>query len=95
MKWARNYLAKAAKQFDLPEDILTGGSRVEMIGNSRCSVEPHGGLQLYSSSEICINTLDGLVAVQGTDLEVKLMNKDRIVICGLIHTVHLRVAEDE
>ena len=87
MNSAKKLLLKASEKLELPSDVLTGIPRIEMLGKSRCSIEPQKGLLEYSETRICVSTELGVVHVLGENMRIKEMNSGRIVISGRMHAV--------
>ena len=69
---------------------LPGLPLIEICGQSRMLIENHRGIAGYGSCEIQINVCHGCVVVNGENLKVTNMCKDKLVITGRIHTVNLR-----
>ena len=90
MNKARKFLMDAAGHLDLPADILAAVPKMEVIGFREFSVEPHKGLLEYEKAQIGIETNMGRIRIVGSDLTIKLMNRNRITISGELHSVCLR-----
>ena len=90
MNWGTRLLLKASEKLTLPADVLAGVPRIEIMGTSEFSMEPHKGLLEYGSGRITIRTNHGAVTIDGADLKIRLMNSERIVISGTIGSVDLR-----
>ncbi len=90
MNRARKFLMDAAGHLDLPADILAAVPRMEVTGFREFSIEPHKGLLEYEKEQIGIETNMGKIRIIGTDLTIKLMNRNRITIFGDLHSVRLR-----
>lgn len=89
MKQTNKLLAAAADKLDLPADIVAGQPRIELIGDRRCSVEPHGGLLEYTKQLVSVDSAVGRVKIVGMNLEIIQMNRDRITVAGEIFGVSL------
>ncbi len=79
-----------AGRLDLPSDIVAGVPRLELVGFREFSVEPHGGLLEYEKEQICISSTMGNICVFGNNLTIKLMNRERISVCGEILGIQLQ-----
>lgn len=95
MNKTKKLLMKASQKLELPADVTVGVPRIEIVGRSECSIEPHRGLSEYSTNKICISTATGPVAVLGKNIEIKRMNAARITICGNIAEIYLAEKENE
>ena len=82
-----NRLAEAA---DLQTELLPNQSLIEIFGDCRLLIECHKGILRYSNEEIIVSLKRGLAVVSGEKLSVALMNRNRLVICGLIRSVELK-----
>lgn len=89
MKRTNKLLASAADKLDLPADIVAGQPRIELIGSRRCSVEPHRGLLEYARQLVSVDSAVGKVRIEGMDLEIIQMNRERITVSGEIFSVSL------
>lgn len=77
-------LAAAAELFDLPEDIVAGLPRLEMIGARQLYLERHQGILSYSDSAIDINTIGGVLRLEGERLSLVAMTAEELRISGTI-----------
>ena len=90
MNRAKKFLIDAAGQLDLPADILASVPRMEVVGLREFSIEPHNGLLKYEKEQIGIETAVGKICICGTDLTIKLMNKNKITVYGDLRTLYLQ-----
>lgn len=93
MNRSRRLLLQVSQKLDLPSDVLAGIPRIELIGLSEMSLEPHKGLLEYSEDRISVSTSIGNVIAVGTGLVIKRMNISRITVVGTIH--HIQLMEGE
>lgn len=89
MNKARKLLMQASQKLDLPSDVVAGIPRIELLGLSELSLEPHKGLLEYTEDRISVSTSIGNVTAVGTDLVIKRMNSSRITVVGAIHQILL------
>ena len=89
MNRARQFLENAAGRLDLPADVLAGVPRMEMTGFREFSIEPHQGLVEYEREQISISSDLGRIRILGSGLTIKLMNRQRITVCGNMAAVVL------
>ena len=83
--WLRN----AADHAELIDEVLPGQTVVEVIGEGRVLVEGHDGVLEYSDSEIGVKTSCGVVIIGGSNLKLTIMDKNRLVITGVVQHVEL------
>jgi sporulation protein YqfC len=80
-------LADVAELFDLPEDVVAGAPRLEMMGSRRLYLEHHQGILAYSGERIDVNTAAGILRVSGERLELLAMTAEALRIGGGIRSV--------
>ena len=79
MKPARRFLVKAAKLFDLPADIAANLPHIELRGFEECSLDCHRAII------VAVNT--GEVTIEGANLELRHMHRDRLTVTGRIEAL--------
>lgn len=89
MKHARTFAQRILTCADFPGEILTGVPAVELKGASEAVILNHRGVVSYDEQEVRIASALGTVAVQGTGLRIRRMNRERIVLNGTIRRVEL------
>ena len=88
MNW-RAFPEETAHRFDLPADAAAGLPRITLTGGRRVTVENHRGLLGWSDTRAEISGGRVRVCITGTDLYLRVMKKDAVVITGIIHSVEL------
>ena len=83
--WLRN----AADHAELIDEVLPGQTVVEVIGEGRVLVEGHDGVLEYSDFEIGVKTGYGVAKIGGSNLKLTIMDKNRLVITGVVQHVEL------
>ena len=68
---------------------------IELYGCKRILVENHCGVLEYTENLICIKIKCGQVCVCGCNLNLAMMSRERLVICGKIESVHMKEAHNE
>lgn len=76
-------------QLDLPGETLPGQVIVEIAGDNRVLIEHHQGVREYTSEQISICVRYGLVKVCGSELELRFMTKEQLIITGRVDSVIL------
>ncbi len=84
-------LERAARKLDLPGEALAGMPKIEIVGNRRLAVENHRGILEYSDENIEINTQRAVIKVRGTELGIRSMNSETLLIEGFILSVEFEV----
>ncbi len=88
-KQHRSFWERTAERVDLPVDTLGGLPIIELIGRRELRMAHHRGILTYAGDEICISSGKLTVTVRGTQLDLKAMNADELVISGEIRSVLL------
>ena len=57
---------------------------LSMNGFCECSLDRHNGILEYEKDEIVISVNTGTVTIRGSGLEVRLMHRDCLCVCGKI-----------
>ena len=87
----RNELVlRATKAIDVPADLFSGMPLLEIYGNRRVLIENHHGVTGYTCYEISVCTDLGTCSINGNQLEIVSMTKQRLVITGTIESVKLK-----
>ena len=75
-------MRRMALSVGLPEDALTKGARVTMIGQGSVLVEGQRGVVELSRGRIRLKTPDGMLSVLGQTLELRELSADAAMIVG-------------
>ena len=87
MKNARAILTKAAKLFDLPLDIAAELPHMEVRGFEECSLDCHRAIIAYEPEKIIVAVNTGEVTIEGANLELRHMHRDRLTVTGRIEAL--------
>lgn len=90
MKVDRDFLPEKFHILQPNGQILLKNPLIEILGDHRVLVENHRGLVGYTDDQIIIRVNNGYVFVKGISLKLRLMSKEKLVICGKIHAVQLQ-----
>ncbi len=77
-------LEKAADLFDLPGEVMAGMIKITITGGRRVHIENHKGILEYGGEEISVNGGKLIVKIHGSELELRSMNADEMLITGLL-----------
>lgn len=88
MERKEGILEKTAQMFSLPPNLV-GLPRIELLGDKELRVESHKGILSYGTQEIHISGGKLIIRVLGSDLELRSMNADELLVTGRIHGVEL------
>lgn len=84
MKAARRFFVKAAKLFDLPADIAANLPHIELRGFEECSLDCHRAIIAYTPEKIVVAVNTGEVTIEGEELELRHMHRERLTVTGRI-----------
>ena len=85
----RDILENMIAQTSLTADSVPGQSIVEIAGDKRVLIEGHHGVLGYSRKQIQIKVGYGCLCICGCRLEILHMTKEKLIITGIIESVHL------
>lgn len=85
----RGFLERVVRGFDLDAEPLPGQTLLELVGDRRVLIENHCGVSEYANTKICVRVKKGQICVCGKGLNLALMSRERLIICGCIESVHL------
>ncbi len=88
MERKESVLEKTVRALDLPADVA-GLPRVELIGDRELRVEYHKGILAYGNEEIHISGGKLVIRVLGSDLELRSMTAQELLITGDNRAVEL------
>ena len=95
MNGAKKLLLRASTKLELPSDVIVGVPRIEILGKSKCCIEPQRGLLEYSEFRICVSTDVGVVQILGENMRIIQMNSVRIVVTGVLDNIGFMENHDE
>ena len=73
--------------FDIPEEIVSDIPKVTIVGFNRMLIENYKCVLEYQDFFIRMKMKNGLININGTNLEMNEMTKDDVVITGNIESV--------
>ena len=79
---------KINKFLELPEEIVYDVPKITVVGKILI-VENYKNLMEYTKDKIRIITNIGILKVDGSDFEIKSMNKEEILVNGTIRKIEL------
>lgn len=87
--FGRRILDRAAERLDLPADVVTGTSHIEIMGTGALLLERHKGILSYETTEIHIAISNGIIKIKGERLLLKAMDAQALLVTGQIRAVEL------
>lgn len=98
MKSRNRKVAKRIKQkfndiADLPKEISLDYSRMVLLGNKEFVIENYKGIVEYDSNIIRLNTLSGIVSIEGSNLVINEISDDDVSVEGNIKFIGIEEKE--
>ncbi len=94
----RNISKKIKNRFveitELPEELLTGYSKMVLLGDKEFLIENVKGIIEYDNTKIRVNTLSGEIQVSGQKLIINEITKDELLIKGKIKNINIENGEE-
>lgn len=87
MEKKKNMLEWFSAGIDLPFDQIPGNFLLELLGEGRILIENHNGVREYGMEKIEIKCEFGHVTINGKDLALCHMSKEKLVIKGKINSI--------
>lgn len=78
---------KFAEMLELPRDLVLDRPRLTMIGSSDMMIENYKSLLEYDDGRMRINTGTGIIRITGSDLVIREISQDDIVVSGTVRSV--------
>ena len=72
------------------ESVRSDVPLVEIVGKNRVLIENHNGISEYGCNNICIKAKDGCICINGKDLSLEVISKERVVITGRLESIGLQ-----
>ncbi len=72
------------RSLDLPEEVMLNLPTANIYGNKKMEIYNFKGLIEYTLERVRINTSIGVLIIEGTNLEIKIMTMEELHIMGVI-----------
>jgi len=79
--------SKITELLELPKEIVMNMPRITMIGNNDMIIENYKGIIEYEENRIRLNTGVGPVAITGTDLVIREITSEDVIVSGYIKSL--------
>jgi sporulation protein YqfC len=80
----RSMKNRIAESFELPKEVILDIPKIRLLGNNELYLENHKGIVEYTSDSIRINVKSGLVKISGSNLQLKEISNESVVVLGNI-----------
>ena len=84
-----DFFDEIASKTGLPFDILNNGFRVINFSNRSVYVEGFTNIINFEDSEVILKLKKGIVKIEGTEIKIKNMNLETIIVVGNIKLVEI------
>lgn len=78
---------KLAKIFELPADVIGNRPKVTSIGRGEVLIENFKGIMDFKDGTIRINTNNGVIMITGSNLTIREITSEEIIIGGKISNI--------
>lgn len=79
--------AAISDALELPGEITLNLPKIILVGYNQMLIENHKGVIEYTPQKVRLNSGIGVIKIEGTDLNLKNIAIDNIIITGKIKTV--------
>ena len=98
MSRKKQKVAKRIKQkfndiADLPKEISLDYSRMVLLGNKEFVIENYKGIIEYDNNIIRLNTLSGIISIEGSGLVINEISDDDVSVEGIINLIGIEEKE--
>ena len=83
----RELLRSAAQRLDLPEDLVAGLARVEILGSDQLTIENHRGILRFDEQELEAAVPGGSITISGSGLFIRKMTGQELTVAGQLEQV--------
>lgn len=81
---------KFAHTLDLPAPVLLDQATIHLLGDGEVKIVNHKGLVQYTTSCVKVRSLQGLIEIAGTDLEIASFSAQEMRVKGQVRQVMLK-----
>lgn len=89
MKQEENLWQRLTREGTVSGELFPGCPLIEILADCRVLIEGHRGVREYTPERIRVGVRQGCVEIIGSELRMRCMTKEQLVIVGCIRTVTL------
>ena len=78
---------KFTEMLELPKDLVLDRPKLTLIGNRDMMIENYKSVLEYDTGILRINTGTGVIRITGSDLSIREITSDDIVVSGMVRSV--------
>ncbi|EYE88120.1 sporulation protein YqfC [Fervidicella metallireducens AeB] len=82
-----NIKERFSASLELPKEVLSETPVIKIIGNNEIYIENHKGILEYGTNRIRINTVLGVLVIEGYNFEISEINQEDIKITGFTEAI--------
>lgn len=75
------------KILEIPVEIVSNEAKISMVGFSELLIENYKGIIEYEEFFIKVNTISGVININGFNLKLNQMTEDEILVTGKIESM--------
>lgn len=84
-----NFKYNISEALELPKDVVLDLPKITILGNIQLNISNHKGIIEYTKETLRINSNIGVVKVSGSNMELKTILSEEIIVTGLIEKVEI------
>jgi sporulation protein YqfC len=84
-----NFKYNISEALELPKDLVLNLPKIVMIGNIQMNISNHKGIIEYTQEVLRVNSSIGIIKISGSNLELKTILSEEIIIKGSIEKVEI------
>jgi sporulation protein YqfC len=89
----KGFRQELSEILELPLDVSLDLPKVTILGSLGVLIENHRGLIQYSPQKMVIGVGRGQISISGRDLQIEEVDREDVVVKGLIETVQMEVQD--
>jgi sporulation protein YqfC len=87
---SRNQFGKKfSESLDLPKEVVLDVPNIKIKGDSEVFIENHKGIIEYSKDILRLNSVLGIIKINGDNLQIKEINQEDMLILGNIFLIEI------
>lgn len=93
-RFVRKFRKWTVDALDLPSDLVFDLPRLTLIGGKQLYIENHRGVVHFSPESLHLELSHGMIEVEGSDLVIKEIMPEEVVVEGRISGIKYRGTEE-
>lgn len=84
-----NFKYNVSEVLELPKDVVLDLPKIIMTGNIGLNISNHKGIIEYTQEVLRINSSIGIIKILGSNMELKTILSEEIIVIGLIEKLEI------